>query len=824
MQAPYEMTEGLERLKSILAELPVDSAHWNEAQNRFQFIDRLLTECLGWERPDLEVEVTHEGGGRADYLLGNPCNAVLEAKKESKLWETIPVGHSGLLRKIKPLMAASKNFSEVVTQVIPYCSLNGASIAVVCNGPQLAIFQAITIGQKPLEGDCYFFDGFTKYIQEFVTLWTLLSPEGITENRAKLNLARYRNPRLPVKASQSISEPNKYRYRDLLQEELRTLSSLLLEEIEDNPDLRTDFYRDCYVPIEANNRHLLLSKQIIDSRYRRVGDDGISPASVDSMSKASDLTADFSMGVGSRPIVVVGDVGVGKSSFFENLFLNIIDVEGNDTIFININLGVKATLSSDIKTYVLQSIPDVLSTSYGIDIFSMEFVNAIYFKEIQAFDRSVEGALKDIDHTAYQQARIKFLKEKTLKSDSHLHASLGHLSRGRNKRIILVLDNADQRTFEVQQEAFLIAQELAATRNLFVFIALRPSTFFMSKTTGALSAYHSKLLTISPPPADEVIQRRLTFALRIAEGKAVPASLDGIRFNLQNIAAFLRATLRSVKSNEQIKQFLGNITGGNTRSVIELITSFCGSPNVDARKIVDIEIEKGNYVVPLHEFTKHALLGEFSYYNPQSSLFACNMFDVSEADSREHFLSNLIVGYVSSNLGKRDNDGYVRGEAIIRELSRLGFIENQVIGRLATLANKRILETPHSHFREIELREGESPEALNYRATSIGLYHIKFWVGSFAFLDAMSIDTPIFDEAVRDLVCSLAPSFEISARYEKTVAFRRYLEEKWHQSSFDTSYYNLPAILTAQAHTFELVERVAMRRSDNRNWRARPQR
>jgi predicted type IV restriction endonuclease len=157
MQAPYEMTEGLERLKSILAELPLDSAHWNEAQNRFQFIDRLLTECLGWERPDLEVEVTDEGGGRADYLLGNPCNAVLEAKKESKLWETIPVGHGGLLRKIKPLMAASKNFSEVVTQVIPYCSLNGAPIAVVCNGPQLAIFQAITIGQRPLEGDCYFF-------------------------------------------------------------------------------------------------------------------------------------------------------------------------------------------------------------------------------------------------------------------------------------------------------------------------------------------------------------------------------------------------------------------------------------------------------------------------------------------------------------------------------------------------------------------------------------------------------------------------------------------------------------------------------------------
>jgi hypothetical protein len=225
--------------------------------------------------------------------------------------------------------------------------------------------------------------------------------------------------------------------------------------------------------------------------------------------------------------------------------------------------------------------------------------------------------------------------------------------------------------------------------------------------------------------------------------------------------------------------------------------------------------------VPLHEFTKHALLGEFSYYNAQSSLFACNMFDVGEADSREHFLSNLIVGYVSSNLGKRDNDGYVRGDTIIRELSRFGFIENQVIARLAILANKRILETPHSHFREIELREGESAEALNYRATSIGLYHIKFWVGSFSFLDAMSIDTPIFDESVRDLVCKLAPSSDISDRYEKTVAFRRYLEERWHQSNFETNYYDFPVIISSQSNTFELVERAVLRRGVDRNWRSK---
>lgn len=109
MQAPFEMTEGLERLNSILREFPEDSLHWNEAQNRFQFIDRLLTECLGWERPDIEVEFADEGGGRADYVFGSPARAVLEAKRESKSWQTLPAAKPNKVRKLEPLLLASRD-------------------------------------------------------------------------------------------------------------------------------------------------------------------------------------------------------------------------------------------------------------------------------------------------------------------------------------------------------------------------------------------------------------------------------------------------------------------------------------------------------------------------------------------------------------------------------------------------------------------------------------------------------------------------------------------------------------------------------------------
>lgn len=812
MQAQIELHEGRERLIEILNEFPADSSHWNEAQNRFQFIDRLLLECLGWAKPEIKVEESDELGGKSDYHLGIPVKAILEAKRESKDFGDLPAENPSRLRKMQPLLQASKNFAEAVNQAIPYCAISGGTIAIVCNGPQLALFQAISPGLPPLEGECYFFNGFQSYVDNFPLLWKVLSPEGISENCAFRDLALHRNPRIPSKASTSIVEPNKYRYRNDFQENLRSLSSLLLEEIEDNPSLKSEFYKECYVTNEANNRNLLLSKKIITSRYARVSDSSVQPSKLelgvgDEGEGELETSDSFLDSSGSRPIVVIGDIGVGKTSFFENLFESVDSGEKAKSIFIHVNLGIKANLTDDIKAFVRMEIPDVLKNKYGINIFDADFVNSLYYRDLQEFDRSVKGQLKDVDEQQYQVERINFLASRMEDFERHLLASLGYLSRGQNKQIILVLDNADQRSFDVQQETFLIAQELAASRNLTVFVALRPSTFFVSKETGALSAYQNKLLTISPPPADEVIQKRLIFALNVAEGEVDVSSLAGIRLHLGSVVLFLKATLRSIRSNESIKRFLSNISGGNTRAVLELITSFFGSPNVEARKIVDIEEEFGNYKIPLHEFTKHALLGEYAYFNSQSSYLASNVFDVSQADPREHFLSCLIVAYLTSNIGVVDSDGFFQGQDIVEDMQKNGFLLDQVRHSLRVLATKRLIETPHAHFRELPVADHEPAENYHFRATSIGIYHIRHWIGNFAFLDAVSIDTPIFDEGIREHVSKNASSFGIRERLDRTSNFRKYLEDQWHLASFSADYYDFIDVMKSQQSSFDSVSK-----------------
>jgi hypothetical protein len=164
-----------------------------------------------------------------------------------------------------------------------------------------------------------------------------------------------------------------------------------------------------------------------------------------------------------------------------------------------------------------------------------------------------------------------------------------------------------------------------------------------------------------------VIEKRLIFALKVAEGQIAPDMLHGVRLTLGSMAVFLRALLNSIGKNRDITEILANITGGNIRAVVEFVRQFIGSPNVEAEKIVEIQSRTGNYVIPVHEFSKAAILGDYSHFVPESSL-AMNLFDVQTPDRREHFLGLMIVAFMRSDETLKDRDGFVQTALIVEEM------------------------------------------------------------------------------------------------------------------------------------------------------------
>ena len=142
----------------------------------------------------------------------------------------------------------------------------------------------------------------------------------------------------------------------------------------------------------------------------------------------------------------------------------------------------------------------------------------MYHSEIARFRSGIYGDLHDRDPEQYSERLLEFLDEKLSDSERHLANSAHHIVRGQKKQIIIIIDNADQRNLTTQQDAFIIAHNLAQQTDAAVFIAVRPQTFHHSRRAGALSAYPQKVFAISPPRPERVVEKRLKFALKLSEG------------------------------------------------------------------------------------------------------------------------------------------------------------------------------------------------------------------------------------------------------------------------------------------------------------------
>jgi len=124
-----------EALGNLINSLPKNTS-MNESQTRFHIIDKVLTECLGWDREVIDVEIYEHKNGFTDYELGKPRIAILEAKREGEVFE-IPVGLSRKLTiDLNSLRKVSTETSKAIDQAQDYCSKRGVPIAIVTNGHQ----------------------------------------------------------------------------------------------------------------------------------------------------------------------------------------------------------------------------------------------------------------------------------------------------------------------------------------------------------------------------------------------------------------------------------------------------------------------------------------------------------------------------------------------------------------------------------------------------------------------------------------------------------------------------------------------------------------
>jgi GTPase SAR1 family protein len=802
--ADYEHGKAsLDRLIEWWAE--AGSADRNEATTRLHLINGLLVDVLGWPKCDVIAETSHDGVF-ADYSLGLPAvRAIVEAKREGTYFE-LPAGLGAGVAKLETVIDGNPAVAGAARQVLRYCQDRGVPIAVFTNGHQLVAFVANRgDGVPPLKGRALIFESLEAMRGAFQVLWDNMSPAGIELMRPQATLGDDVSDTPPQKLSARVADYPGYWARNKIATELKTLGELVLQDLVLAPELEPEFLRRCYLTSSELSEYALVSKEILEARYSVIEtmEADVAPASArDRGDLSSDLRVDVTAAsLGRRPLILLGDVGVGKSIFIRHF----VQVDAREvmakSIVLTVNFGGEPALAADLRGYVMDQFVVQLRDNYELNLEADKFVRGVYEHDLKSFETSVASRLAKSSPQLYLEKEIALLERKLEKRDQHLQASFRHITKSLRRQVVIFLDNIDQRELDFQEQVFLIGQSLAETWPATVFLSLRPETFFRSRTTGSLTAYAPRVFTIAPPSIGTVIRRRLAFCRELVDDadrrrKIIPDALDP---QAELLGRYLRVVQSSFSQRPELVEFVENLGGGNVREALAFLDTFVGSGHVNTQKILDIQDETGSYTIPLHEFVRAVIYGDYRYFDPSASPIA-NVFEISRPDIREHFLLPLILAHVERLGEVGQQEGYVRMRAVMDFGQSLGFAPRQIEFALRHAAARRLLQVSPREATDAGLR---------YRITTVGAYTYKKLMGTFVYLDAVIVDTPIVDDGVAAEITDCA---DIEERVARSKTFVGYLNTSWESFACSDHAFDWAQVSSELESDYRRIERTLQRR------------
>ena len=429
---------------------------------------------------------TNHQGTYTDYSLGSPyVTLIVEAKKED-IYFSVPAGFDGLFYPLKRFQAEAPDVFKAVEQAMAYCQTRGVPFGAVCNGHQIVGFLASrTDSIAPIDGQALVFPSLAHMRDGFRELWDCLSHHGVSARGLASRLQNTGDRPPPDKLSVRVYNYPRHQVRNELQSKLQIFGDLIIDDVGRLPPNEREFLTACYADSGALSQYALISKSILQTRYSAEFQESLAgPLLTPATQKGgkSVITAEMlAQSATRRPLLLIGDVGVGKTMFVRH-FINVQAADIlKDAIILYLDLGVKPTLEGDLDEFLQQEISRQLYELYSIDINDRNFVHGVYNIELQSFDKSIYGSLRESNRPEYDLKQIALLESKINDTQEHLKRCLEHIHKGRKQQIVVFLDNVDQRTDDFQQKAFLIGQSMAELWPAMVFVSLRPETFHKSK-------------------------------------------------------------------------------------------------------------------------------------------------------------------------------------------------------------------------------------------------------------------------------------------------------------------------------------------------------
>jgi hypothetical protein len=740
----------------------------NEATTRLRVIDTILFDVLKWDKLSVETE-KHSRAGYLDYIFGrSPAySLVLEAKREgvefvlpSHKYPADAVPFALIARECLPA-------ADALRQAHSYANQFGARYSAITNGHQWLMSLTFVPNHAVEDRLVFVFESLEAINKRFRAFFECFTATAINANLPSMRLLDERRAPAPPKLSASIVGYPIAAERNTLINTLRPVLQLVWDEMNFDADNEV-FLQHCYIAPEPSQDMLRVARELLEQR--RATDDMVAlavehadPKKVLAMRERSEK---------ERPVVVLGRIGHGKSTFLKYLrHIAAKDILKSKYIQIDIDFLDRPATVEDVPTYILDEVDRQLKDNYGIRVYDDDLVRHALRQELKEFHSSPRGKLLAERQQELREAEVEFMESFTKDRNKYLVRLMRHLRHGHNKSIAIYFDNLDRRDDSIQEQAFLRASAIAAEWSALVFVCLRPGTVQRSQARGTLDAIAQRVVVVSAPKTAPMLRKRFQYAAKFARRALPPESYaraafsDTVQSSLPQSATFFDMCDSSIHRNAELAHQYEAVANGNIRLVMKYVRDVLTSNHLDTHKIIDILQTTGEYDLAEHETLRAMIYGPHVHYEANSSPFV-NVYEIRRVDPTEHFSRLLLLDYCHRHANSVDRYGFIPLTAIHTYMGNLGFSVDHIHDVIDVLFAKKCIEG-----RDYD---EESPELGDeVRITSLGTYHVTALARRFVYLDAMVMDTPILDEKTRGRVKDVQA---LQDRLERAREFLRYLD------------------------------------------------
>ena len=777
----------------------------NESDTRSKLIDSILIGVLGWN----ESDITREGkldSGYYDYKISiSGFHFIIEAKRNFKEF-SIPKNHKTL--KIKTFL---KENESVVDQIRNYAGDYGVSYGVITNGQQFIVLKLYNSdGTSWKENTCLVFNGIDDINNRFVEFYETLSKFSIVNNGGfTYDLPNNNTP------SQTIFSKLTQKEKELIRNPLSSkitpiINNVFGEMFSSETVSNSEFIDKCFV----ENLETKKNRDDIERLFSDVAPSlsNVIPAiNTRNIKKqiSSEINEDeinLSNQTPPKPIIIIGSKGAGKSTFINHLFkyqTKENELKNHLNIYLDLRdyFNTNSLFNSDL---ICENILEQIYEKYEeYDLHSLPSLKRIYLKEIKRNDKGIWLYDKENNDALYQKNVSEFLTSKTIKHQNHLENISKYFIRDRRKRLIVIIDNADQFKDDIQEQVFLFAHSLAKTSLCGSVISIREGYYYKWRFSPPFDAYESNVYHITAPKYSEVLQKRLDYTLdnlNVDDFEIEAQNSKGykVKLNNQTVIEFLTSLKNSVfsENNEEIINFLNQTTYPNIREGLRVFKLFLTSGHTKVEDYIIRERLRSenetHSVIPFHEFIKSIGLINKHYYNSRNSAVH-NLF-VTHENSNDHFLNYYILSELIRHFENEGNvNRYISINSIYDLFSSFGYTIKTLRSAIIDLIALSLIDTDEI-LTDIDKKD--IPDDLNLTITLKGYYYIKELCTRFYYFDLVLQDTPIYDEDCFQKIYSSFPlsnedgKRSLSGRKESVKSFLDYLnkcEEK--QSNRIISYF-----------------------------------